>query len=151
LPWRRVLLVVLLVAGVTAVGGIGYGFLLYDQATRPDRSAPDVTVDNYLRGLLMERDDTRAGLYACRDGSNLAEIRAFRTEIEERERQLNTSIGVSWGALDVQHESDGSAMVSTDVRRTASVGGALQSVVDRWTFRVVDESGWRVCGAAKVA
>src|SRR5690606_42074775 len=52
-PWRLVLgiiagaLAVVLTAGATVI------YVAYDRYTRPDRSAPDVVVDNYLRSYLV--------------------------------------------------------------------------------------------------
>ncbi|MET7670749.1 hypothetical protein ABZS39_21795, partial [Micromonospora luteifusca] len=34
-----------------------------DGAAAPDRSAPDVVVDNYLRAFLVDRNDARANLF----------------------------------------------------------------------------------------
>lgn len=147
---RRLLLVALLAVGVAAVGAVGYGFIWYDQETRPDRSTPDGAVSNYLRALLVDRDDTRAALFACSDGRGLAAIRELRTSIEERERQLHVSVFASWGQLDVREQSDGTATVATEIRQTASIDNNLQSVVDRWTFQVEDRDGWRVCSAARI-
>ena len=44
-------------------------YALYDKATAPDRSAPDVAVDNYLRAALFERDAVVAYLFVCREPS----------------------------------------------------------------------------------
>lgn len=147
LPWRRIVLVGLLVVGVGFVGALGYGFLLYDRVTRPDRSAPDVSVDNYLRALLVDRDDGRAALFSCRDAAGLAEIRALRDDIEAREKRFNVTITVSWGVLTVIPQ-DRRASVTTNIRRT--VGDGEERDIQSWQFSVVDDNGWRVCGANRV-
>jgi hypothetical protein len=137
-------------AGVLALlclGGVGVGFILYDQATKPDRSAPDVVVDNYIRALLVNRDDTEAGQFACSDAAALAEIHSFRTDIETREKDHAIKIVVSWGSLTVQKDGE-RASVTTDVRRTISDGSERD--VSTWRFDVVDADGWRVCGAHRV-
>jgi hypothetical protein len=147
---RRVLLIVLLAAGAALAGGVGYGFLLYDQATRPDRSSPEVTVDNYLRGLLVERDDVRAGLYACQ-GPRLDEIRALRTEAERRERDFGVTVRTTWGALRGTRVNDGQQRVQTRLTISGISGGQVRSErMEMWDFTVVDDDGWRVCGAAKI-
>jgi hypothetical protein len=143
-------LVLLLIAGAVALlctGGAGVAFVAYRDATEPDRSSPDVAVSNYLRALLLERNDTRADLYACGNDGGLTAIRAFRQDIEARERQYSITIVVSWGALTVQ-ESPGGTTVSTEISRTISDGS--EKYLEDWRFDVVDESGWRVCGATRL-
>lgn len=147
--WRRYLVVALLAVAVAAAGTVGYGLLWYDQQTRPDRSTPDGAVSNYLRALLVDRDDTRAALFTCPDVRGLAPMRELRRSIEDREQRLHVSVLVSWGQLEVGGESDRAASVATEIRLTASIDGNLQSVTERWTFRVEDRDGWRVCSAAR--
>jgi len=147
---KRNLLVLLLFGALLLVGGATIaGAVWYDRQTAPDRSSPDVAADNYLRALLVERDETRVGLWACGDRSALAEMEAYRTEIVQREEQLHTSISVSWGPLTVNDRSDRSARVVVDIRRSASVDGTLQSVSDTWQLLTTNDDGWRVCAAEK--
>jgi hypothetical protein len=138
------------VLALLCLGGVGVGFVLYNDATRSDRSAPDVAVDNYLRALLVDRNDSRAGIYECEDGFDLQQVRDLKADIEGQEQRLETTISVSWGALRVEPRSGGAVAVTTDIRRTAQVDGSSQSLLDQWRFEVVDEDGWRVCGARKV-
>jgi hypothetical protein len=147
---RRLLLVALLVAGLAAAGAFSYGLLVYDRATRPDRSAPDVAVNNYLLALLVERDDVRASLFTCRDGAQLDGIRAFRDEMVSRERSLGVSImvNVALGATVERNERD--ATVIATVARSAVIDGVPQSVTDQWRMRAVNRNGWRVCGAERL-
>ncbi|SDY12344.1 hypothetical protein SAMN05444365_101747 [Micromonospora pattaloongensis] len=150
-PGRRLRLTLAIVGGMVlllCMGGVGISYALYDNATAPDRSAPDVVVDNYLRALLVERNDTNAALYAC-DEPALEDIKAFREDVIRQEARLNTSITFSWGQLTVQSGTGGEAEVTTTVRRSGTIDGAGQSVVDVWTFRAVDQNGWRVCGAQR--
>jgi hypothetical protein len=146
---RQVILLVLLVAAVSLVGALSYGFIWYDQATKPDRSSPDVAVSNYLRAMFVDRDEVRAGLFACRERSVLDEIRRSRDDLVAREKDLHVNISVSWGPLQIARDN-GRTSVSVDVRRTALIDGVTQSVVDPWLFEVVQQDGWRVCGAHKV-
>jgi len=148
--WRIVVtLLVVVAAGTTGAAGIA--FFAYDQATRIDRSDPDLVVTNYLRALLNERDETRAALYVCSDASGLSEIRALREQIESQEQELGVVMSVS--LEDLQREESGQRVVNVgiSIRRAAVIDGIRQSVADRWRFKVVNESGWRVCGATKTA
>lgn len=146
---RRLRLVLAVAAGVTALlclGGVSIAFLLYDDATKIDRSAPDVVVSNYLRAQLVARDDKAAALLTCANPS-LDAIRNFRGDIESREAQFSTHISVNWGQLSVQ-QSGKSATVNTEVVR--SLGDGAESDLTTWSIQTVDEGGWRVCSATKV-
>jgi hypothetical protein len=138
-------------AALLCLGGLGLGYVLYDQATELDRSAPDVVVDSYLRALLVDRNDATAALHTCGQDADLSAIEQLRSDIEGQERRLDTAISVSWGKLTVQQDNEATASVSTSVQRTATVDGATQSLADDWRFRVVEEGGWRVCGAEEVS
>lgn len=147
---RRLRLVLAVAAGVTALlclGGVSIAFLLYDDATKIDRSAPDVVVDNYLRAFLVNRDDAEAGLFRCKSPAGLAELDILRTEMMARERQFSMNVHVSWSSLETALAGQ-QATVSTDLRRSVSDG--TESLANRWQFGVVDEGGWRVCSATKV-
>jgi hypothetical protein len=143
-------LVLMLVAGAVALlctGGAGVAFVAYRDATEPDRTSPDVTVSNYLRAMLIERNDTRASLYTCDADSGLGEMRSFREEIEIRENQYSIRIVLSWGSLAVQ-ESPGRSTVTTEISRTISDG--TEKDLQNWRFELVDEDGWRVCSASRL-
>lgn len=145
----RLALVVL--AGVVAllcVGGAGVVLVAYQRAAAPDRSAPDVVVDNYLRAYLVERNDVRASLYSCKDASELSEVQTLRNDIQAREKQYAIKILVSWGSLHVA-VSDKSGTVTTQVRRTVSDGS--ERVLETWRFDVANQGGWRVCGAHRLS
>ncbi|WP_460846357.1 Rv0361 family membrane protein [Phytohabitans suffuscus] len=140
----------MLIVGTLALlctGGAGVAFVAYRDATEPDRSSPDVAVSNYLRALLVERNDVRVDLYTCSNDAALGAIRAFREEIEAREKQHSIRIVVSWGAMSVQ-ESSGRSTVTTEISRTISDGS--EKDLQNWRFDLVDQSGWRVCGAMLV-
>ncbi|WP_232533892.1 hypothetical protein [Plantactinospora sp. KBS50] len=137
------LLVLLLVAG-------GAVFIWYDRATTLDRSAPDVTVDNYLRAYLVDRNDVRAQQYECSAGSNLEPIRSLRAEIEDREEQFSVTVQASWGAL-MERVQDRTASVQTSITIASFADGAPRSRRhEDWAFSLTSEDGWRVCGAERL-
>lgn len=143
-------LALLLIVGAVALlctGGAGVAFVAYRDATEPDRSSPDVAVDNYLRAFLVDRNDTRAKLYVCQGSATFAEMDAFRRDIEARETENSIKIVISWGSLAVDTR-DGQGDVTVEIRRTISDGS--ESYRQAYRFEVVDQDGWRVCGAHKV-
>jgi hypothetical protein len=148
--WRLILVVGAGVLALLCLGGVGVGYVLYDRATEPDRASPEVSVAGYLNASLVERSDARARLFEC-DRGEFAAIHSLQDDVEFRERSLGITMSVSAENLRVEKEDPRSAVVSADIRRSATVDGALQSVVDRWRFTLVNEDGWRVCGAEELS
>ncbi|BCL14393.1 hypothetical protein [Micromonospora sagamiensis] len=153
-PPRRRLRTALTVAGVVlavvCLSAAATVYILYSRASAPDRSAPDVVVDNYLRAFLVDRNDARADLFICGQGPDgVAELRALRTDLEAREKRFGTTFSVKWGGLTVQ-EREEQAEVVVDLTISAFVDGISQSDRQSWQFITREESDWRVCGAAKV-
>ncbi|MFD2766681.1 hypothetical protein [Micromonospora eburnea] len=153
-PRRQLRTVLAVVAGLLALlcaGGAVVGFVLYDRATAPDRSAPDVVVDNYLRAFLVSRNDTKASEYACGgQAANLAAIRRLRDEMERREANFNVVVRVSWGPLTTVKNGDGESVVTTLTISSSADGQTRSSRREDWQFQVVDRDGWRVCGGRKM-
>ncbi|MEU6022473.1 hypothetical protein [Micromonospora sp. NPDC047134] len=148
-PRRRVRTVLTVVAGVLAalcLGGGVVGYLVYDRATTPDRSAPDVVVDNYLRAFLVDRNDVRANLFVCEGTPDLSAVRNLRDEILQREANFGVVVRVSWGTL-LQTETAGSQLVTTTLTISSSAEGVSRSSRrEEWVFEVSDtKAGWRVC------
>ncbi|MFF5082255.1 hypothetical protein ACFY36_34855 [Actinoplanes sp. NPDC000266] len=148
-PRRRLWLAV--GAGILTLlclGGVGVFVLLYDEETKIDRAEPDAVVDNFLRAYLVNRDDDRARLYQCKSGGNFQEIADYRADILTREKQFSVGINVGWSTFTVQM-SGSTGEVNTDLVKTASDSSGRVS--EPWSFRVVDEGGWRVCGATELS
>ncbi|GLI03524.1 hypothetical protein Pa4123_88020 [Phytohabitans aurantiacus] len=143
----------MMVGGLVALlclGGAGVVFVAYREATEPDRSAPDVAVDNYLRAYLVDRNQVRAEQYVCGQPS-LESVAALRSEIDRREKDFNVSVQLTWGSLSVSEAGDQARLVRTDLTVASFADGQARARrVETWEFRTVDESGWRVCSAAKV-
>ena len=138
-------------AGILALlclGGVGVVVSLYDGATEIKRTAPDAVADSFLRAYLVNRDDKEAALFMCKSGGDFARIDAFRTDILSREQRYTIGVRVSWGSLQVTTEGD-KATVSTDLVRAISDGSEKTS--DRWQLTLIDQDGWRVCGAEPAA
>jgi hypothetical protein len=137
-------------AGIVALlclGGVGVFISFYDEATKIERSSPDAVVDQFLRAYLVNRDDQEAELFTCKNGLDLSRLDAFRTDIQSREQRFTIGIRVDWTSLTVSSDG-GRTTVSTDIRRIVSDGS--ERTTDRWQFPMVDDDGWRVCGAAPV-
>jgi len=125
---------------------------LYDEATKIERTQPDVVVSSFLRSYLLNRSDEEAALYTCSSGANLDAIANLRTELVKREKEFDVVVNVNWGTLVVSGSGDGRRSVSTDLTIAGiSEGQQISQRTETWAFSVVDEDGWRVCDAIKVS
>ncbi|MDI1465088.1 hypothetical protein QEZ54_29375 [Catellatospora sp. KI3] len=147
--WRRVLLGLLI---LVVVGGVGAGVaavVTYHQATKIDRSVPEVVVAEYLRAALQNKDAVGIELYACEDASALSPINSLVQELTQREHDFNVQIVISWGAL-TRVDQSGEVRIQTDLSVTALKDGSEESSSrQRWIFGLKDEDGWRVCSAER--
>ncbi|MEU8047092.1 hypothetical protein AB0B71_23480 [Micromonospora echinofusca] len=146
---RTVLTVVTSVVVALCLGGVAAGFVLYNRAAAPDRSAPDVVVDNYLRAFLVDRNDTRANLFTCEDADKASQLRALRDDLVAREKRFATAFTISWGSLQVQQQGSG-AEVQVELIISARVDGISQSDRQTWQFTTRLDDDWRVCAGARV-
>ncbi|MFI5488843.1 hypothetical protein ACIBXA_00300 [Micromonospora echinaurantiaca] len=151
-PRRRLRTVLTVVGGVLALlclGGAITGYVLYDRATTPDRSAPDVVVASYIQAFLNERNDTKAKQFICQGGEDLGAIRSLRRELEQREANFNVVVRVRWGPLTSVKEEDGEWVTTTLTISSSADGQPRSSRREEWHFHVVNNDGWRVCGSRK--
>ncbi|WP_106127502.1 hypothetical protein [Pseudosporangium ferrugineum] len=151
---RRARLFLALAAGILSLlclGGIGVIISLYDEATEIKRTSPDVVVSSYLRAYLINRDDQQASLFTCKSGANLAQVSNLRDELVAREKEFDVSVSVNWGALAVAANGS-SRSVTTELTIVGSANGQpVSQRTEPWRFELIEEDGWRVCGAAKVS
>ncbi|MCP3783750.1 hypothetical protein NLX85_10285 [Micromonospora sp. A3M-1-15] len=150
-PKRRLRTVLVVVAGVLALlcaGGAVVGFVLYDRATAPDRSSPEVAVANYIQAFFEDRNDTKADEFTCDGGTDLGDLKLLREDLVTREGRFGTEISVGWEALSVQQQGD-RAIVQVDLVISAFVDGISQSDRQGWRFETQRRDGWRVCTAKR--
>ncbi|MFC7243621.1 hypothetical protein ACFQO7_14145 [Catellatospora aurea] len=149
--WRKVLLVLGIVVGVAAIGGTTATILAYNEATKIDRSNPKVVLDEYLRASLVRADSVGVDLYACEREPDLSTVTSLREELTQREQKFAVEIEVTWGSIDLKAAST-TAVATTDLAITARKQGAVESRSrETWQFTLVDEEGWRVCKASRMA
>jgi hypothetical protein len=147
--WRTVLLVVLAVATVALIGGVVFGYVAYERVAEPDRSTPGVVVRQYIDATFAERDVARAARFTC-TRPQIREIDELRALLVSREKEHNVTITVAPANSDVR-ASGSSATVDVDLKLTVGVAGASQREIQRWRFDVVQQNGWRVCDARRLA
>lgn len=136
------------VLGLLCLGGIGVAVLIYDEDTKIERAEPDAVADNFLRAYLVNRDDARASLYQCKSGGDFQQIADYRADVMSREKQFSVGIRVSWTTFSVRTNGD-RAEAKTELVKTAS--NQPGRVIDAWRLDLVDQDGWRVCGASRTS
>lgn len=147
---RRTRLVLAIALGVIAIlclGGVGVFVALYDGATQIKRTSPDAVVADFLRSYLINRDDKQVTLFICDSGPDLGEISAFRQDVVSKEHQFSVGIRITWTAFTVDTGGGKGTVTTTIVRTVTDPPGRDSSA---WRFQVIDENGWRVCGATRL-
>jgi len=145
--WKRVLAIgaTAAVAGGAAAGGAM--LLTYHEATKIDRSNPEVVLIRYLDATFERRDPAIASLYTCSNPGNLAPINGLQADLDRREKEFGVSITVTNGAM----AQDRSLITTTLTMEAFKDGGRNSRWTESWRFRMADEGGWRVCGAERLA
>jgi hypothetical protein len=140
------------ILALLCLGGAGIFVTLYDNATKIKRSAPDAVVDSFLRAYLVDRDDKEASLYECKSGGSFATIASLRSDMVSREKQFGVKVSVSWGPLPVSDVDQSHKTVAASLTISgASNGDTVSRHTEQWSLGVIDENGWRVCAATKIA
>ncbi len=154
-PNRRLRLFLALGAGILTLlclGGVGVFISVYDEATQIKREAPDAVVDSYLRAYLVDRNDEEAALFTCRSNADLTSVTGLREEFRKREQDFGVRVVVTWSTLTVAGSGDERRSVTANLVVAGVANGQTQSRrTEQWSFDVVEDDGWRVCTASKVA
>jgi hypothetical protein len=149
--WPMRLAIVAAVVAAACVSGLFIGYRAYDNATKPNRSAPDVVLDNYLRALLDHRDDAEATQYACADQSELAAFKAFRDSAVARAKSQGTAVSFEWVLEVRRHGNRAGAGVDLEIDATKD-GSVVASSNSTWNFVITPNSdGWQVCSGTRLA
>jgi hypothetical protein len=148
-PWKTVLVLLAVIAGVLCLGGLGAGYLLYNKATEPDRSTPGVALRRYLSAVFDDRDTSKAARFTCANPEAIATVQQLRTDVEDKERQFSVHIDVRPENIEAT-ESGGSATVKAQLRLSVSVDATSQEQLQQWQFTLSRRDGWRVCDARRI-
>jgi hypothetical protein len=132
---NKLLLIILVVVGAFVLVAGGVGFVLYNRATEIDRSTPTVAVHQFLRAAFFDKDDDRVKLFTCPQWT--------RERTSEVQGRFESEVKVTWEEVVVQSRQERQAVVTARMRLV------FQGFIDfqLWRFDVVEDNGWRVCGA----
>ncbi|GAA1032408.1 hypothetical protein GCM10009557_30830 [Virgisporangium ochraceum] len=135
-------LVMLVVLGVA-------GYVLYDRASRTDRSTPVVVVFQYVNAVFDERDLDHARLFECDSGDPGKPLQELLTSLEELERRFDILVTVS--ATDFRSDIRGSSAIvgASLLIDVPEADGEPSRSRERWVFDLQDDDGWRICGTRR--
>lgn len=140
--------IVLIVVAAAVTGALIFGaqaLRVYDNATRIDRSHPEVVVGEYVDALLVKRDDKRASLFACNDQTDLQPLKDLRSRLAAG--TFNSQIQVVLGR---SIDAEGGSIVKTEIEINEGGGPIQTGHVEWWMFGLKNEDGWRVCSAEQI-
>jgi len=132
---NKLLLIILILCGLLAVAGGGVAFLLYDRATEIDRSTPAVAVEQFVYAAFVDKDSDRVELFTCPQWT--------KERTAEVQGRFDPEVKVTLADAAVQSQQEQQAVVTARMRLV------FRDFVDfqDWRFELVEDNGWRVCGA----
>lgn len=131
------------------VVGSVVGYMLYDRATRIDRSTPVVVVFQYVNAVFDARDFAQAELFECESSESEKPLRALLTSVEEIERRFDVQVTVSASNFSADIQGRNAVVEASLLIDVPEADGDPSRSNQRWRFELRDEDGWRVCEAAK--
>ena len=137
---RLLLILGIVVLSLFVVGGVA-GLIVYNEATKIDRSTPTVVVRQFLQAALVDKDAAVVGLFVCGKWSSGQAMAAA-------DLNLDPAIVVAWGVTSEQIDG-GKARVVARVTFSLTGSGVSQRSVESWAFDAVQEDGWRVCSLSR--
>lgn len=144
---RTMLLIGLAAVLLLCLGGSITGYVLYDRATKLDRSTPFAALIQYVDYDFNQDDPDRARLYRCAQ-PDLGPLTDLFTDLRKREQQFNVTIQVSLANTSTQL-SGRTATMRADLVLQLPLRAVSPQEVQPWEFTFRDESGWRLCGAKR--
>ena len=146
---RRLLLGLGVALLVICVVGSVVGYILYDRATKVDRSTPAVVVLQYVNAIFDERDLAKAESFECDSSNGQLHLRALLNELEDLERKFNVRVTVSVADFKTDIRGSNAAVNADLLIDVPEEDGDPSRARQSWNFELEDMDGWRVCQAVK--
>ena len=147
---RRRWLAILGVASLLlCLTGSAVGYILYDRATRIDRSTPAVVVLQYVNTVFDERDFESAEVFECDSSDAQRSLRSLLEQLEEVERRFDIRVTVSTSTFATDITGSDAVVRTHLLIDVPEKDGRPSRDNQAWVFRLRDEDGWRVCKAER--
>jgi hypothetical protein len=144
---KGALLIFVAAAAVALATGSIVALRAYHEATRIDRSVPKAVVVAYVEAQFVQNDEPRAALYECQHPEGLASILSLRDALRDERARTGEPVSVVVGGM---KEDNNGAVVTASIEINRGSGMKVRTDTHDWRFELVDEDGWRVCGAEQL-
>jgi 3-hydroxyisobutyrate dehydrogenase-like beta-hydroxyacid dehydrogenase len=129
-----IIVLIILIAG-------GYIFTVSNKAAH--QTSPTAAADSYLDATLNARNLDLAKGYMCDKSAVLKSTKSIINQL----KGASASISYSWTSPKQTAKHNDQATVEANVTATTIVNGSTsEAPTQTWTFNVVNQSGWKVCG-----
>jgi hypothetical protein len=147
---RSIMLIVL--AFVLALCGVGAitAYNVYNKIAEPDRTTPSIAVRKYLQATFDERDQLSARRFTCSDPENIEAVTTFLEDVRDREQRFDLRITIAWEEVRETVDGDRATVTATLKVQVPEGGANISESLQKWTFSLEGDSGWRVCGAKRL-
>jgi hypothetical protein len=135
---------------LVCVGGGVLGYVVYDRATKIDRSSPTVVVLQYVFALFDPYYDREPESFECERLTEDGIRRELMVRLKEIEDRDSIQIDVSSGNYEVTTGRASSDVLADLYIEVPEVTGRSSISTQRWLFQLQDRDGWRVCGTRRV-
>lgn len=146
---KTLLLVVAVVAVGLCLGGSITAYVLYDNATTPDRSTPGATLEQFLDARFNGSTPERLKLLVC-GSTDLKEFDDLVTELKVSEEESKIDIQTHASEFRITNISSDRVAIETDIVITAIQQDMTQRDKQGWRFELAEEGEWRVCAARRI-
>jgi hypothetical protein len=142
---RLILVVGTLIGLFICLGFVDAGYVLYDRATKIDRSTPGSVLYQYLQARFEDREPARLKLFVCKS-PRLNALDALFDDLVAREKTFNVEFHVDMATTRTEVNSS-TATVLGNLVLWYREEGTFYEDPQPWRFSFVYQDGWRLCGA----
>jgi hypothetical protein len=123
------------------VAGIGAAFVVLVRSSEADTSTPPLAVEAFLKAVILDRSQPRTQSVVCSEWGAAQAFAAVNGLEDPAARQIDWDSTTLRGQTDDNH-----AVVTATIRFLYPEDVAAPSGQRTWTFSVVREGTWKVCG-----
>ena len=143
--WKHPLVIIGCSGGVLSLLLLAGGVVAYDRATRADRTYPLAVLESFTREYFAGLDRSGSEIYLCSEPS-LEQLDDLRAALV-----AGDGVELSWRVTIVSTvQKEGGRTIDTELQIRREANGFARNELQRWRFHLVEEGGWRVCGAEQL-
>ncbi|GGM33801.1 hypothetical protein GCM10007977_039110 [Dactylosporangium sucinum] len=143
------LLAVVSAAALVCLAGSLIAYVIYDQATTPDRSTPEGVLEQYIEAKFNMRNESRAKLFEC-PSADLAAVEQTLKDAKDLEARFSTSVSITPASFDVSVHGDDANVQAVLNFIVPETSGRKTTSRQNWDFRLRHGGSWLICSATRV-